>query len=467
MNLARRATGFYKLAAGRRYSTMEVLLAPTPAECCGSGCDPCVWDTYYEKLEGLTEQKLVGDEVKIRSDNVSRSGIFEKPQNCVRVRKCDEGNTHSAGEPVTIIKNESFGSLHHMQLQASNKIFSNHAIVYVSPRNEKKIVMSLINRLELCADDVYEIRPNAFSAGIDAPLYPHWIPQELAFSVFEIFSSFTDICGRRSAGHEILNVLSEFCTDENEKHALLHLSSPEGISDYRTNIRARHSNLITLLDEYKSCTPPLARLLSVLPQLCPRPYSSSVVADYQKREKVKSDICDIYFTTQEQGVCTRYLTTIDTNTVCVPEITSPAVRTEGKHVIITMGSGVSYAMAFLRDSSVDKNNIELFHGCRSLDDVPTEVKSHPHLNLSTSSIPRETCTLPKDGSKKYIWGLLWEERSRVLAAVEDPSLLIHVCGSVQMVNDTGEVMKLVLTEAGFEKIKNEKRWIIDTWGAGS
>ncbi|XP_031495697.1 uncharacterized protein LOC116261198 [Nymphaea colorata] len=24
---------------------------PLPGDCCGGGCNPCVWDTYYEQLE--------------------------------------------------------------------------------------------------------------------------------------------------------------------------------------------------------------------------------------------------------------------------------------------------------------------------------------------------------------------------------------------------------------------------------
>ncbi|WP_020397163.1 oxidoreductase-like domain-containing protein [Thiolinea disciformis] len=30
---------------------------PEPHECCGSGCDPCIWDIYYEALRRWQEQQ--------------------------------------------------------------------------------------------------------------------------------------------------------------------------------------------------------------------------------------------------------------------------------------------------------------------------------------------------------------------------------------------------------------------------
>ena len=30
---------------------------PYDDECCGNGCSPCVWDTYYDKLSVYQEKK--------------------------------------------------------------------------------------------------------------------------------------------------------------------------------------------------------------------------------------------------------------------------------------------------------------------------------------------------------------------------------------------------------------------------
>ncbi|MFI0397514.1 MAG: oxidoreductase-like domain-containing protein [Thiolinea sp.] len=35
----------------------EAPIPPAPNECCESGCDPCVWDIYYEELRKWQEQQ--------------------------------------------------------------------------------------------------------------------------------------------------------------------------------------------------------------------------------------------------------------------------------------------------------------------------------------------------------------------------------------------------------------------------
>ena len=36
---------------------LEAPIPPAPNECCESGCDPCVWDIYYEELRKWQEQQ--------------------------------------------------------------------------------------------------------------------------------------------------------------------------------------------------------------------------------------------------------------------------------------------------------------------------------------------------------------------------------------------------------------------------
>lgn len=39
-------------------------IAPKPWECCGGGCSPCVWDSYYDELDkwnrahGIEQDKI-------------------------------------------------------------------------------------------------------------------------------------------------------------------------------------------------------------------------------------------------------------------------------------------------------------------------------------------------------------------------------------------------------------------------
>lgn len=47
----------------------EAPIPPAPNECCESGCDPCVWDIYYEALRKWQEQQNAKHETKQPTDN--------------------------------------------------------------------------------------------------------------------------------------------------------------------------------------------------------------------------------------------------------------------------------------------------------------------------------------------------------------------------------------------------------------
>ncbi|GJP33407.1 hypothetical protein CLOM_g3984 [Closterium sp. NIES-68] len=38
-------------------TSLEPPEKPLPGDCCGSGCSPCVWETYYEGLERYNAAK--------------------------------------------------------------------------------------------------------------------------------------------------------------------------------------------------------------------------------------------------------------------------------------------------------------------------------------------------------------------------------------------------------------------------
>lgn len=73
----------------------------------------------------------------------------------------------------------------------------------------------------------------------------------------------------------VLRVLAHYATDEFEKQVLLFLTSRQGQTAF-CNLRARDPiTLPHLIQAFSSSRPPLAHLLSVLPQLMPRWYSLS------------------------------------------------------------------------------------------------------------------------------------------------------------------------------------------------
>ncbi|GBM31521.1 Methionine synthase reductase, partial [Araneus ventricosus] len=71
----------------------------------------------------------------------------------------------------------------------------------------------------------------------------------------------------------LLRVLAEYTSDVKEKNALLFLSSPTGAKFYTSCIRNASVCILDILMEFKSCIPPVERLLEYLPFLKPRFYS--------------------------------------------------------------------------------------------------------------------------------------------------------------------------------------------------
>ncbi len=71
----------------------------------------------------------------------------------------------------------------------------------------------------------------------------------------------------------LLNLLAAHCTNPTEAATLRHLASREGRDAYATQITATRPSLLTLLQQFASCQPPLDALLDALPALAPRMYS--------------------------------------------------------------------------------------------------------------------------------------------------------------------------------------------------
>lgn len=67
--------------------------------------------------------------------------------------------------------------------------------------------------------------------------------------------------------------MSEYTKDEIEKRCLQEISSREGSSLYSSEILDKCTNILDILNNYKSCNPPIELLLQNLPKLMPRPYS--------------------------------------------------------------------------------------------------------------------------------------------------------------------------------------------------
>lgn len=75
----------------------------------------------------------------------------------------------------------------------------------------------------------------------------------------------------------ILKELAEYCSDEKDKEFLKSISSTsvEGKAQYQTWIHDACRNIVHILEDIKSCKPPLDHVCEILPRLQPRYYSIS------------------------------------------------------------------------------------------------------------------------------------------------------------------------------------------------
>ncbi|KAL6057901.1 Assimilatory sulfite reductase (NADPH) flavoprotein subunit [Balamuthia mandrillaris] len=131
--------------------------------------------------------------------------------------------------------------------------------------NPEELVAPLIDRLGLSAQQMFILKPTK-----DIPdAVPKHIPSPC--SVEDCFSKHCDILSLPKKS--FLRMLAEYTIDPAEKERLMLLCGLKGKDEYRTYVEAEKPSLLDLLQEFPSCSPPLAHLLATLPPQQPRYYS--------------------------------------------------------------------------------------------------------------------------------------------------------------------------------------------------
>lgn len=157
---------------------------------------------------------------------------------------------------------------------------------------------------------------------------------------------------------QFLNVLANFCRDNDERSFLSSLSSKEGSSYYNELILERGLKLLDLLELCPSCKPTLEVLIEHLPRLLPRPYSIA-------NSPVANELKFIFsILTENPGVTTDMLNNLTThflnsaNPSELPKITIYARQTnqfrftaqeanERNHILIGVGTALAPFLGFL------------------------------------------------------------------------------------------------------------------------
>eukprot|EP01063_Lacrimia_lanifica_P012848 TRINITY_DN19544_c2_g1_i1.p1 TRINITY_DN19544_c2_g1~~TRINITY_DN19544_c2_g1_i1.p1 ORF type:complete len:482 (+),score=107.34 TRINITY_DN19544_c2_g1_i1:60-1505(+) len=471
---------------GRAVRAMSGAPAP-PAEgaCCGSGCYPCVWDTYYEAVE--TAGGADADAPVLRTVG-DASDPFEKPQNCVRIVPVDDDDESDGEAPPpppphapyslsrgVVHQTADFGGVRSVVIETAGAASHPPAHHTVFVPNGAARVAALMSRLGWSERRV-KVQPNVFSAGVNAPTYPYWIPQGVPLAVSEVLRFYTDVSSRASVRQQVLWVLAEFAKDAGERARLEQLASREGVGQYRAVFRAPqvHYDLARLLEEFPSSAPPLGRLLAALPQLKGRLFSNAGPPPGTGADRFELLVSKTPDGLGHASSHLRSLTAGDSVSLGGPAPPAPPPPVlfdrdvaAAPLLIVSNGSGAAAHLGYLRRAG-GRGTTWWYHGCRHPADVP-----HPDellrlvaaLHIAVSTRPQPGAypdTLPQ-GADRYVWGLLWRDREQVAAFV-NTGAAVCLCGTPNMVRDTQTVLETVLGEAMWAAMRAEGRILTEKWG---
>eukprot|EP00754_Rhynchopus_humris_P043319 Rhum_TRINITY_DN3144_c0_g1::Rhum_TRINITY_DN3144_c0_g1_i1::g.9609::m.9609/K00597/MTRR; methionine synthase reductase len=490
---------------------------PDESACCGSACQPCVWDAYYDELEAYNKAHGTVD-VKVRTTSADAAAVdpFEPPQNCVRIATVDPDETTLAtgtpyaGTPSALAKVAEYG----VQRLAGGYVVTAKAAddddgasagsaknLCVFVRNSDAVVDGVMRRLAY-EDRFVQVLPNVFSAGVDAPTYPHWIPQDKAFRVRDLFAYYTDLTSRASARQATLHVLAEFAADAAEKAELRRLATAQGVAEYRALFRGpRRCGLIELLARYPSAQPPLGRLLTALPQLKARCFTNAlhgagaavqfVVSEAEAGGHVADSVAS-----GAAGDCLFLGGPLPTALRSAVECTEEQrlwgeVRqslAEGEDVsllLVSAGSGISPKLRCIRAADELRRSAEaaeaaaaaavtrgtlsvwLYHGCREAASVPFREEIADKTDRFACALSRRRSASAPEG--QYVQDLLRKHRSEVQGFLGSPHSrsYVRVCGPPAMMSSTEEALSDIVGADAYGAMQKGGGVFVERWGASS
>ncbi|KAI6206358.1 hypothetical protein M3Y94_00900900 [Aphelenchoides besseyi] len=148
---------------------------------------------------------------------------------------------------------------------------------YVVCPNAEIDVEFLLSRLDLTLKADLQIRLEKSDSNSEKDV-PDYIPP--LCSIRYMLTYCLDI--RRVPGRPVIRALADYCKNTSERRRLLELCSIDGAKEFNTHVQAASISLIDLLIHFDSCTPPIERLIEILPRLLPRAYTVSSWDLYEK-----------------------------------------------------------------------------------------------------------------------------------------------------------------------------------------
>ncbi|CAO1395159.1 unnamed protein product [Diamesa serratosioi] len=291
----------------------------------------------------------------------------------------------------------------------------------------------------------------------------------------------------------IIKELAEYCSDEKDKEFLKLMSSTtaEGKAEYQKWIQDSCRNIVHILEDVKSCRPPIDHICELLPRLQPRYYSISSSSKLHPTTVHVTAVLVNYKTPTgrvNKGVATTFLSLkhpadgeplprvpifIRKSQFRLP--TKPEVPV----IMIGPGTGLAPFRGFIQERDLShqelKNNGEtiLYFGCRKrsedyiYEEELEEYSKKGSLNLKLA--------FSRDQDKKvYVTHLLEQDADLVWKVIGENKGHIYICGDAKnMATDVRNILLNIIKTKGnmsetdaqqyIKKMETQKRYSADVW----
>ena len=269
-------------------------------------------------------------------------------------------------------------------------------------------------------------------------------------------------------------MLADYASEESEYEQLLKLSSRQGAEEYN-KLRERMLTLLDILNMFKSCNPPVERLVENLQLLLPRPYSfaSSPLCDKNTFSFVFNvvNIPEGDNRKGRQGVATGWFerhwrdVIEQSYDVMIPAFlrsnTSFRMPDDPKLplVLIGPGTGVAPFVGFMkhrqallqRDPTSEFGNVHLLFGCRTKENdflFEKELELLKKEDIITELLV--SFSRDEDSQYKYVQDILKDNFEKFGDLIMNQKAHVYICGDAKnMAKDVNEALIEVI-----EKFKN-------------
>jgi len=287
---------------------------------------------------------------------------------------------------------------------------------------------------------------------------------------------------------DILARLAEHCLDEKDREFLILLSSnsPEGTVEYQLWVKEAYRNIVHILEDIKSCRPPIELICEILPPLRPRYYSISSSAKlHPKTLHVTMGLKQYVSKTGRinKGVTSSFLASKGPEELLERPV---FIHTSKFHlpsnlyepmIMIGAGTGLAPLRGFIQERDLFRRNGKtvgdtiLYFGARSKSEFLYKEELNSY--IQSGSLKLRTAFSRDQPEKIYVTHLLSNDADLVWRVIKTG--YIFICGDGKyMEKDVRKVLLNVIATKGnmdeasalqyLTKMEEQKRYSADVWG---